>query len=633
MNCWRVSDPIIRQVASWTTSFVATVFNLCTTILKRFVRWVIQSWNQCTSTTSRVCKSLPWPLSALCGWVTFLVCLIVTVLLVIVLWIATVVCLIVTVILALIALVINIIVIVLVWLFCLIVPCSQKMESSTPPDSGWIVTLGGSTQPALSSNNLIKIFPDGMSASQAMLDAINRATIRIHLLELSFEPDFDTAGAGTGTPSDLAAALLAVNQSENATIVGILLNNNVAAHYVSTLTKYFADPNNQPNSVEVVGFHMLPEVMHAKALIIDGSVAFIVGLPLEQGYWDTQQHLVTDARRGAGAGGNAWGLGDVGNGVGKKPVHTVSLALNGQAAADLDATFISLWNSVSTDQIPPPQPAGGDGNQSVQIVRSAPRLKAAGLSSGEMGTLEAYLRAINNATSFIYLEEQYFTSPVIGDALSRALSQTPGLQVILLLNENPDLPTYKWWQDRLVRRVTRIAPGRVGAFALWRIRTIPDQPNEIMQCYVEAKVAVVDDTWATVGSGNLDGASLGHIFELFPSPISCFSSGWRNVELGAVLYDGIAGQPATGAAADIRQVLWQEHLGEPNLPESPPSPGGWLAMWDQIAQDNIASLNSSQVLTGDSRILPYVSGPDPMTQLTYLGVDTSMLTVAPAVPT
>jgi phosphatidylserine/phosphatidylglycerophosphate/cardiolipin synthase-like enzyme len=630
MNCFEVSDPIIRQIWSWATSLVVTVFKFFSAITENVQQWLRRWRDQSTAAASQACNSLPWPLSALCYWATWLACTLVSVLILVIWLIIIAAC---TIIAEIIALAIATALTLFVWLLCIIVPCSQEMESATPPDAGWIVTLSGSTGPGLSSDNFVSVLPDGMSACQAILDAINSATIRIHLLELSFDPNFDAVFAADGSPSSLAGALLAANQGENAVTVRVLLNQNAFANKVPALVQYFADPAHAPNSVEVLGFHVSPAMMHAKALIIDDSVAFIVGLPLDQGYWDTQQHLVTDARRGTGAGGDVPGLGGVGNGVGKKPVHTVSLQLSGQAASDVDATFISLWNSVSTDQISPPQPAIDTGSgQSVQIIRSAPRLTAAGLPAGETGTLEAYLRAINNAMSFIYLEAQYFTSPVIGDALSHALRQVPSLQVILLLNENPDMPTYKWWQDRKVRQLTKLAPGRVGAFTLWRTEVIPGKPNEIMQCYVESKVGIVDDAWATVGSGNLDGASLGHIFELFPPPVSCFSSGWRNFELGAILYDGIAGQPATGEVANIRRSLWQEHLGTANLPGSPPV-GGWLAVWNQIAQENIASLNSSQVLMRDSRILPYATALDPKRQLAELGVYTSMLTVAPAVPT
>lgn len=623
MSCIQVSVQIIRQLFSWVTSFISYLANLCTSITQKLEQLQQQWQNVCTNVTSQVCNSLPWPFSTVCGWVTSLVCTLVSVLILVVVLIVEVICVTILALIAITILIVTMIISILIVLLCIVIPCKPAaMESSVPPDPGWIVTLGGVTEPALSSNNQVEVLPDGMLACQAMLSAIQNAQSDIHLLELSFQPGFEAAFPAGAMPLVLADALLAANQ-DNGVVVRILLNQNVFASSESDISNFFASAT--PNSVEVLGFQVFPEVMHAKALIVDGSVAFMVGLPLEQGYWDTQQHLVTDARRGSGAGGDITGFGDIGNGVGNKPVHTVSLMVSGQAAADTDATFISMWNTVSSDQVPAPQPVGGDGTQSVQIVRTAPSLSAAGFSN-EKGTLEAYLRAIANARQLIYLEAQYFTSPVIGNALSQALQQTPELEIILLLNENPDLPTYKWWQNTNVQNVMSVAPGRVGAFALWRTKTVPGEPNEIMQCYVEAKVGIVDDAWAIIGSGNLDGASLGHIFEFLPSPLCCLSEGWRNVELGAVLYDGVAGQAHTGQVASIREQLWREHLGTEVIE------GGGLALWNRIAEANIASLNSHQVLTGDSRILPYAMALDTNGQLAEIGVDTSPLNVAPAVP-
>jgi phosphatidylserine/phosphatidylglycerophosphate/cardiolipin synthase-like enzyme len=520
---------------------------------------------------------------------------------------------------------------------CLIVPCKLRMESSTPPDGGWIVTLGGESTPALSKKNAMALLPDGQLACEPILTVVRNAKQQIHVLNLLFSAeDFDAEGAGVTHPppsSILAQALLDANKRGVA--VRLLMNQNWIAKGTDAPRKFFT--SNQPNTVSIRGFHVSAvEMMHAKALIVDGLDAFVVGLPLDQGYWDTQQHLVTDKRRGKGAGGDVSGFGEVGNGVGNKPAHTVSISLNGPAAADVDATFINMWNSLSsTDTVPAPMPQPSNRESapsSVQITRTAPRLpRVTGLKGGEIGTLEAYLRAISNAKSFIYLEAQYLTNPVIGDALKRALKANSSLQLIMVLNENPDLPTYKWWENTRVIELSTLAPNQVGAFTLWRTESKPDALNRIMQTYVESKVGIVDDVWVIVGSGNLDGASLGHIFELFPSPISCLAGRRRNVELNASLYDGIAGQPRTFEAAQFRKALWREHLGTSAALGEPPA-GGWLSLWKQIATQNIASLNSVQTLANDSRILSYAQALFPPGQLKELGVDISKLDVAPAVP-
>ena len=638
MSCWQVLVPVIKQLWMWAYSIVKTLVQVFTTIIQKVTKWMQQWQNQ----LQQVCQQQSCNWWCLCcnKWLCWLAWVLVSVLILVVV-------IIVTVVFALVVIVLTIAILIVVtiitgWLitFCAIIPCHLRMESSTPPDGGWIVNLGGTGTPALSQKNAIALLPDGQLACEPILAAVRNATGRIHVLNLEFSAaDFDAEGAGATHPSPssiLAQALLDAN-TKRLVPVRLLMNQNWIAKGSDASRQFFASAANQPNTVGVRGFHVSAiEMMHAKAVIVDGLDAFIVGLPLDQGYWDTQQHLVTDPRRGKGAGGSIDGFGEVGNGVGNKPAHTVSVSLNGPAAADVDATFINMWNSLSrTDTVPAPVPQPSNresATSSIQITRTAPRLRSvSGLSGGETGTLEAYLRAITNARSFIYLEAQYLTNPVIGDCLMRALSTNESLQLIMVLNENPDLPTYKWWENTRVTELATMAPNQVGAFTLWRTETKPGAPNRIMQTYVESKVGVVDDVWMMVGSGNLDGASLGHIFELFPSPISCFAGRRRNVELNACLYDGIAGQPATGEAAQFRTMLWSEHLGtSAALGEAPA--GGWLSLWKSIAAANIASLNSVQTLASDSRILPYAQALLPPGQLKELGVDISKLDVASAVP-
>jgi phosphatidylserine/phosphatidylglycerophosphate/cardiolipin synthase-like enzyme len=670
MSCFTTTWVIAEQLWQWVLAIFSFLENICTTITEKIqqlqqewqtqctqVTSTVQEWqqqwqNQCSQVTSKVCNSLPWPLSAVCGWVTSTICNLVSVLILVAVVVVQIVCAVVSVLILVVAtivqvlctlvmmvveafvLVLSVVLVTIFFVSCVIIPCRNPMESSFPPDNGWIVTLGLPTPPKLSANNQVRILPDGQSASQHMIEAIGAATQTIHLIQLDFDSDFIATFMGTTPVMSLVCAFL--NANERGVRIRILMNDNLFADSLPQLQTAFAGhPTIELAGIRIQALQHLG-VLHSKGMFIDSTVAFIDGLPFTQGYWDTQSHFVSDVRRGSGPGGEVSILGEVGNGVGDKPAHTVSLELIGPAATDVDATFVSLWNSVSSDMVTVPAPAPGLGQQSIQIVRTAPTLSDVGFSN-EKGVLEAYLRAINNARSFIYMEVQYFTSPVIGAALARALTNNPALQLILLANENPDMPTYKFWQNQFLDSLSAFS-ARIGVFCLWRT-TLPErrEMTEIMQCYLEAKVSVVDDVWATVGSANLDGASLGHIFEFLPSPLSCLSAsnGWRNVELNAVFYDGIGGQPATGEVAVLREVVWKEHLGLEEIPADPPA-GGWLAFWNTIAAQNLASLNASQSMPGNpdmpSRILPYAAELQSEDQLNQLGVNTSLLNVAPVVP-
>jgi hypothetical protein len=67
----------------------------------------------------------------------------------------------------------------------------------------------------------------------------------------------------------------------------------------------------------------------------------------------------------------------------------------------------------------------------------------------------------------------------------------------------------------------------------------------------------------------------------------------RHVELNIVLYNGIAGQPATDAITEFREELWREHLGlaGPGFPLKPS--GGWARLWTIVAQEKIDHIKAN----------------------------------------
>ena len=117
------------------------------------------------------------------------------------------------------------------------------------------------------------------------------------------------------------------------------------------------------------------------------------------------------------------------------------------------------------------------------------------------------------AEQFVYLETQYFTNDAIGRALVEAMKRKPGLEVIVVCNIRPDVPFYPFKQRRLITRIrkgigqTPGGPHRFGVFTRWSHQVFQPRPR-MLPVYIHAKVGIVDESWATVGSANLDGLSL-----------------------------------------------------------------------------------------------------------------------------
>lgn len=327
---------------------------------------------------------------------------------------------------------------------------------------------------------------------------------------------------------------------------------------VDDLNRYFGTglANEQVQRLSVRGFKQeAPDhgVQHCKMVIVDNDRAVVLGSPFSQRYWDTLLHQIDEPRRG----GNESDI-----------VHDLSMAVVGPAARDLFETFRLYWNEdLSKNQELPALPAlepntqtsGEDAIAKVQVVRtmSGKRFKKALKGESEKGILEGYLRAIAAARHYIYMENQYFTDGVITDALVAALEANNKLQLIMVVPIKPDVLFYPRRQARRIEQIREAGGERVGVFTRWSYdkRLNGDRPL-VAPVYIHAKGAVVDDSWATIGSANLDGLSLD--YNLLLSPLAFGET--MACELNLNILPDSPGA-ITPFAQFTRRRLWAEHLG------------------------------------------------------------------------
>ena len=344
-------------------------------------------------------------------------------------------------------------------------------------------------------------------------------------------------------------------------------------------------------------------------------------LPFARSYWDTSKHDINEPRRLEKNEG---------------PYHDVSTYFEGPVIHHIEEFFIEMWNYLSEtdydgenkisenkalnkkiiedstpEKLPDFHPLLRVENESLQIVRS---ITPQSLSkNGEMGVLEAYRKAITNAEDFIYLENQYFTNKYIIGALKKVLELKPDLQIIMVINEVPDVPTYRSWQHYgfeymgLDLQKLTIEHPQIGVFAKWSGR-FQNGKNKLHNCYIHSKVAIVDDIWATIGTSNLDGSSLSYAEEFGSSEISV---NHRNMEMNAIMYD--MDLPQRGNIENFRKILWSEHLGMDitNL-ERPQE--GWLDLWKDKGYENISQLEKEEIILHGG-ILPYSTKNNPKEQI------------------
>jgi phosphatidylserine/phosphatidylglycerophosphate/cardiolipin synthase-like enzyme/uncharacterized membrane protein YdjX (TVP38/TMEM64 family) len=248
--------------------------------------------------------------------------------------------------------------------------------------------------------------------------------------------------------------------------------------------------------------HPLGGSHHQKIAVIDGALAFAGGIDLAAGRWDTPEHAKEDPRR------NDPGLGAY------PPFHDVQVAVDGAAAGALAELVQERWRRATGRRLPAP-PTSGDPwpaelapdlrDVEVAVARTEP----AHDGRSEVREVERlYLDSIRAARSWIYLENQYFTSDSVGQALCERLQEEDGPEVVIVLPASSggwlEETTMGVLRARLVKRLQDA--DRHGRLRLLHPR-LPGVEDESLT--VHAKVCIVDGELARIGSANLANRSMG----------------------------------------------------------------------------------------------------------------------------
>ncbi|MDB4892582.1 MAG: hypothetical protein JWL61_4437 [Gemmatimonadetes bacterium] len=452
---------------------------------------------------------------------------------------------------------------------------------------------------------------DNANAYRAVLRSIAGAKRSVWISQLAFDADCVAHGDSATDDVTLFDAIVDATRREGLD-VRILLNESLLLDTATALRAALV--RERVSGIEVRGVSRFPQLLHAKLLIVDEREALVLGSPFVNGYWDDSSHHPIDERRPTRE-------------LGGRPLHDLSVRVSGPVVRALTEVFTELWDDVA--ERPAGIPSGvrirvaSEPTDAIRAISTIPRHVLALEPDGRTEILSAMENGIAGASSLLYIEHQYLSSRSIVRALIAALERSPELEVIVLLNQNPDVTAYRGWQNaRLAETKLRSHP-RVGFFALWSAERLSDDTLTLNQVFVHSKVIIADDVWATVGSANVDGVSLHSYGDDFESWLGerVFRD-VRNFDVNLELSENDEAIP--GVIGALRRLLWSEHLGE-NLESMPRPDGGWLQLWREVASANVALLNSDAACENFSEprsfVLPYSSASTPRAQLRDVGID------------
>ena len=202
------------------------------------------------------------------------------------------------------------------------------------------------------------------------------------------------------------------------------------------------------------------------------------------------------------------------------------------------------------------EPSGRTGFHAVQVLRTYPwkRPPYPFAPNGERSIARFYRKAFARARSSIYVEDQYLWSREVAHVYAEALRRSPDLRIIIVVPRYPDRdgvisgPAHEVGQEEALGSLREAGGDRVAVYDLENGLGAP--------IYLHAKVVIVDDVVAVIGSDNMNRRSWTHDSELSIAVLDARHDVREPTDPGG------RGDMARAFARELRLRLWREHLGE-----------------------------------------------------------------------
>lgn len=242
---------------------------------------------------------------------------------------------------------------------------------------------------------------------------------------------------------------------------------------------------------------------HQKIVVVDDKVAFSGGLDLTGHRWDTSEHPLEHPLRKTPTGQTY------------PPFHDVQALVDGPIAASLGELARERWRKSGGGRTPPVQPSLADlwpdiepdvTDASVAVARTEPSFR----KHAAVREVEAlYVDSIAAARSSIYIENQYFTNPRLGEALAARLREPRGPELVVVGPEECSGWLEQQTMGALRQAVYQKLVDADGDRRRLRLLSAVVSRQRGVSTFVHSKVMTVDDELLRIGSANFSSRSMG----------------------------------------------------------------------------------------------------------------------------
>ena len=353
----------------------------------------------------------------------------------------------------------------------------------------------------------IKFLVDGAAYFAALADALEQAQESVLILGWDFDSRIhlklqtDVAHAGP----DLGTYLNSLVRRRRKLHIHILVWDFAMIFALDRETVPFFAPGWRRHPrvhFHMDGDHPVGASHHAKIVVIDDAIAFVGGLDLAKGRWDTSEHRVGDFRR-ADMNGNI-----------PPSHHDIEMAVSGETAAVLGDMVRQRWWNVTGQRLRapgisvehrPPSLEPDVSNVKVAIARTEPQF---GSNQGVKEIEKLLQDSIAAARRWVYIENQYFTSAAVGEALATRLRDAAGPEIVVVMSQ-----ASQGWLENVTMDVlrSRLLKRLGDADRYGRLRVFcPVIDGQSAGCLsVHSKLLIVDNQFVRIGSANISNRSLG----------------------------------------------------------------------------------------------------------------------------
>jgi phosphatidylserine/phosphatidylglycerophosphate/cardiolipin synthase-like enzyme/uncharacterized membrane protein YdjX (TVP38/TMEM64 family) len=349
---------------------------------------------------------------------------------------------------------------------------------------------------------------DGAAYFEALADALEQAQRRVMLLGWDFHSRVALRrdGERRDVPDELAPMLdWLVRRRRDLRI--FVLEWDFAVLYLperESLRAYrFGTRTHRRVRFRFDAEHPVGASHHQKLVVIDDVLAFAGGIDITSNRWDTRAHAAEEPRR-VDPDGRAYA-----------PFHDAQMLVDGASAAALGELARERWRRATGERLEPiradhdPWPAQVKAHLcdlDVGIARTDPGGDDHP-PAHEVRTL--YRESIAAARRWIYLENQYLTAGEMAECLAARLQEPEGPEVVIVVPER-----CSGWLEESSMGVLRdhFVTMLRNADQHDRLRVFhPRVPGlgDDGHVNVHAKLMVVDDRLARIGSANLSNRSMG----------------------------------------------------------------------------------------------------------------------------